>query len=456
MVKRILALIVLLCAPLAVAPAHASAAAGGDRGTVTYARTSAAFVNPERGLYHHSGDCDKDDFSVETLRGYRADDHISLVMCVFYLAEFKDGPISPAALAQLHQQLGTVRQAGLKAILRFAYTTSTDGDDAPKERVLAHLDQLAPYLRANEDVIYLMQAGFVGAWGEWYYTRNFGDQGVVTDADWAKRKAVVDKILAVLPSTRMAQLRTPLFKRTMYSAGPLPPGQAHDGSAPARLGHHNDCFLASPDDYGTYADPAVEYPYLRAETAFVAMGGETCNPNPPRSDCPTAKEELAGFHYSYLNTDYHPGVLGGWAAGGCLDEISRRLGYRFALRSGAYPDRAARGGVLPVAFTVRNDGYASPVNPRDAALVLRDTATSAVHRFPLATDPRTWQAGETTTIRERIRLPGSLPRGRYELLLDLPDPKLPGRAEYSIRLANEGTWEPGTGLNALLHTVTVT
>ncbi|TDD15084.1 DUF4832 domain-containing protein [Nonomuraea diastatica] len=107
-------------------------------------------------------------------------------------------------------------------------------------------------------------------------------------------------------------------------------------------------------------------------------------------------------------------------------------------------------------FTVRNDGYAAPVNPRDAALVLRDTATSAVHRFPLATDPRTWQAGETTRVRAKFRLPRSLPAGEYALLLDLPDPKLPGRPEYAIRLANEGTWEPGTGLNALLHTVTVT
>ncbi|TDD02593.1 DUF4832 domain-containing protein [Nonomuraea deserti] len=453
MVKRVLALLVLLCAPLAVAPAPASAA---NSRSVTYAQTSAGFPNPERGLYHHSGDCDKETFSPATLRSYRTGDHISLVMCVFYLAEFKTGPIGAAALAHLQRQLDTVREAGLKAVLRFAYTTSTDGDDATKDRVLAHLDQLAPYLRANEDVIYLMQAGFIGAWGEWYYTKNFGDQGVVTAADWAGRKAVVDKILAVLPSSRMTQLRTPKFKRTMYTGSPLPPGQAHDGSAPARLGHHNDCFLASPDDYGTYENPAVEYPYLQAETAFVVMGGETCNPNPPRSDCPTAKEELSGFHYSYLNTDYHPGVLGGWEAGGCLDEISRRLGYRFALQTGAYPDRAARGGALPVTFTVRNDGYASPVNPRDAALVLRDTATSAVHRFPLATDPRTWQAGETTTVRERVRLPRSLPAGHYALLLDLPDPKLPDRPEYSIRLANEGTWEPGTGLNALLHTVTVT
>ncbi|MFC4113059.1 DUF4832 domain-containing protein [Nonomuraea zeae] len=432
-----------------------SGGGGGGGQTVTYPQTTDNFANPERGLYHHTGDCDKNDFALATLQSYRTSQQISLVMCVFYLAEYKTAPIGQAALDQLQQQLDTVRAAGMKMILRFAYTTSTDGADAAKDRVLAHLDQLAPYLSANRDVIYLMQAGFIGAWGEWYYTQNFGNAGTVSAADWANRKAVVDKILSVLPSTRMVQLRTPKFKRTLYSATALPPGQAHNGSAPARLGHHNDCFLASPDDYGTYENAAVEYPYLQAETAYVAMGGETCNPNPPRSDCPTAKSELSGFHWSYLNTDYHTGVLGGWNTGGCLAEITRSLGYRLALQSGTYPGTATRGGGLPVTITLRNDGYAAPVNPRNVELVLRNTATSAVYRLPLSADPRTWQAGATSTITQTVTVPASVPAGSYALLLALPDPQLSARPEYSLRLANQGTWESGSGLNNLLHTVTV-
>ena len=34
--------------------------------------------------------------------------------------------------------------------------------------------QLKPVLQKNEDVIFVLQAGFVGAWGEWYYTTHFG------------------------------------------------------------------------------------------------------------------------------------------------------------------------------------------------------------------------------------------------------------------------------------------
>ncbi|MCZ4126136.1 DUF4832 domain-containing protein [Streptomyces sp. H39-S7] len=429
---------------------------GGTTGaTVTYATTNDTFANPERGFYHHTGDCDKNPYSLATLQDYRANQGISVVMCVFYLAEFKNSSIDQATLTKLQNQFATARAAGVKMILRFAYTTSTDGADAPKSRVLSHLDQLAPYLSANADVIYLMQAGFIGAWGEGYYTQNFGNAGVITVANWADRKEVTDKILSVLPTTRMVQLRTPKYKRTMYSTNPLPPAQAYNGSTLARLGHHNDCFLASADDYGTYTDPAVEYPYLQAETASVVMGGETCGTNPPRTSCPTALSELRGFHWSYLNTDYHPNVIAGWNSEGCLPEITRRLGYRFALKTGTYPATASRGTAFPVTFTVANDGFAAPVNPRGLQLVLRNTATGALYRTTLTADPRRWAAGTTSTVTQNVTLPAGAPAGSYALLLNLPDPLLSTRPEYSIRLANSATWEAATGFNSLLHTISI-
>jgi hypothetical protein len=442
-VKRLTVLAVTVC--LALVSAQPAAAA-----TVTYPQTTANFPNPERGLYHHTGDCDKDDFSVATLENYRTTQAITLVMCVFYLAEYKNSPIGQPALTQLQQQFDAVRAAGLKMILRFAYTTSTDGADASKDRVLAHLDQLAPYLQANSDVIDVMQAGFIGAWGEGYYTQNFGNAGNITPTDWANRKAVTDKLLGVLPATRMVQLRTPKFKRTMYGADPLPPSQAHNGTARARLGHHNDCFLASPDDFGTYENPAVEYPYLEADTAYVAMGGETCAVNPPRSSCPTALDELSRFHWSYLNTDYNQNVLAGW--GSCLPEITRRLGYRFALQTGTYPASASPGGALPISITIRNDGFATPTNPRGVALILRNTTTGTYYWFTLNADPRTWTG--TTTLTQTVTLPADMPAGSYALLLTLPDPQLPSPA-YAVHFANENVWEPSTGWNNLLHTVTV-
>ena len=52
-------------------------------------------------------------------------------------------------------------------------------------------------------------------------------------------------------------------------------------------------------------------------------------------------------------------------------------------------------------------------------------------------------------------MPANVPAGSYTLLLNLPDPLLSTRPEYSIRLANQGTWDAATGMNSLLHTLTV-
>ncbi|MFJ2817346.1 DUF4832 domain-containing protein [Streptomyces sp. NPDC087294] len=451
-VAGLLGALLVGAAPVPAQPDEVAATAAA----VSYPQTGDTFANPERGLYHHTDSCDKNDFSAATLQKYRTDEGISLVMCVFYLEEFRNSPISQGQLDRLQRQFAAARSAGVKLIVRFAYTDSADGDDATKDRVLAHLDQLAPYLSAGSDVIDVVQAGFVGAWGEGYYTKNFGNAGTLTTADRANRKAVVDKTLSALPSTRMVQLRTPAYKRTMYGATALPADQAYNGTPVARLGHHNDCFLASADDYGTYENTAVEYPYLAAETSALAMGGETCGVNAPRTDCPTTLSELRMFHWSYLNTDYEPNVINGWRSGGCLPEITRNLGYRFALQNGTYPDTASRGGSLPVHLTVKNDGFAAPFNPRGLELVLRNTATSQVYRLPLTGDPRRWAPGTTTTVDRTPTLPADLPPGSYRMLLNLPDPQLPTRPEYSIRLANQGTWEAATGYNDLLHTLTVT
>lgn len=437
---------------------HVYAGSGGapPGTTVNYSASSAVFANPERGFYRHQQDCDASDFSVSTLRAYRTN-HITQVLCIFYLADFKDKAISQAQLDRFQRQASAVREAGLKMLVRFAYTRSEAGDDAPLSRVLAHLDQLTPYLRNNSDVIAVVQSGFIGAWGEWAYTRNFGNLGVISPTDWNNRKAVVDKLLGVLPASRMVQLRTPKFKRTMYSTSALPASRAHDGSAEARIGHHNDCFLASSSDMGTYENTSVEYPYLEAETASLPMGGETCAPNPPRSACATALNELGRFHYSYLNQDYEASVIASWSSGGCRPEIDRRLGYRFALESGAFPGTVQRGVAASVSLRIKNEGWAAPYNPRSADLILRHTGTGALHRVALASDPRRWAPGTTTTVGHNLVLPTSLPAGSYALLLHLGDPAtaLNARPDFAIQLANANVWEPSTGFNDLRWTLTV-
>ena len=72
-------------------------------------------------------------------------------------------------------------------------------------------------------------------------------------------------------------------------------------STSSRVGHHNDCLLASVDDFGTYVDVAADKAYVAADTLYVPIGGETCAVNSPRSDCASALVELEQLHYTFLH-----------------------------------------------------------------------------------------------------------------------------------------------------------
>ncbi len=454
--------------------------------TITYTPTDALFPNPERGFYRQfdthnpsaGGTATKNymplalDPGLATLQSYRLNDNITLVLRVFYLNDFVASDISPTVLNNMRDDFSTVRAAGLKMVVRFAYTnkmrSSPPYGDATKAWVLRHIEQLRLILQANSDVIAALQAGFIGVWGEWFYTDHFVHDPYhpddVSEADYANRAEVLYALLDALPSDRMAQVRTPRYKVNIIPESkdytPITPTQAYSGTPIARTGHHNDCFLASDTDYGTYLTPTLEKPYVATETLYLPMGGETCAVNPPRSECITATQELSYLHWSYLNIGYNSDVIAGWDSGGCLDTIKRRLGYRFALVEGTYGDDVRPGSAFTTEIKLRNDGWAAPFNPRRVELWLRPETGGVNYRATLPDDPRFWlaDASQTYSLAYTLCTRIDMPPGDYELLLRMPDPEpaLHERPEYSIRLANDGVWETSTGFNNLLHTVTVT
>ena len=420
---------------------------------VSYTASTATIANPERGFYRHVG-CETP-LNQTQLTNFRTQDGETLMLCVFYLRNFVNSPISQTTLNLFQAQMDTVRRAGLKAIVRFAYNDNNSPIDAKPAMVNTHLTQLAPMLAANKDVITIVQAGLVGAWGEWGNTANYGDSYNMTAQNMADRKSVVDKLLAVIPAERQVQLRMPSFKTKLYSPTAITALEAFKGTPKARLGHHNDCFLSNGSDYGTYINPTAEFAYLAAESNYVATGGETCAYTAPRSACPSAIAEMTKFHWSYLNLDYNVTVLNNWKSQGCFTQVDQKLGYRFVMKNGAFSSTAKPGGTFAVNLTLQNQGWAAPFNGRDVELVFRNTTSGALYRVKLATDPRLWLQNQTVTINQSVTLPTDMARGSYQLLLNLPDPQasLRARPEYSIQMANGGTWEANTGFNKLNHTV---
>ena len=79
----------------------------------------------------------------------------------------------------------------------------------------------------------------------------------------------------------------------MLNGPPINASEAFTGSDRSRIGSHQDCFLASAGDWGTWGRNGVntiayDKAYALKTASIRVVGGETCNSNPPRSSCPTA------------------------------------------------------------------------------------------------------------------------------------------------------------------------
>lgn len=435
--------------------------------SITYTASQAQLANPERGLYKYSATSSNPYTFLDpsTLSEYKTTQGISLLYRNFQLNTFIYKNISAEYLANMKRDFQTIRAAGMKAIVRFSYSESENvrQRDASKLMILRHIQQLKPLLQENSDVIAVLQSGFIGSWGEWYYTSqvDFGgwgfDDTALTPDQFNNRKEIVSALLDALPANRMIQLRSIDAKQNFYGLDPLSKNAAFSTSDAARIGFHNDCFLANETDSGTFSNPAEQRSYLAQESNFVPVGGETCKLNAPRTDCSQAMAEMKEQHWSFLNLDYYPEVINGFLKNDCLTEIEQKLGYRLVLKSALLPKNLGNNDYLSISITMQNIGFAAPFNPRKVYVVLRNTATGNEFKLPLNTSIRSWYGSSEFSLNENIKLPENLAAGTYSLFLFMPDEAstLASNPEYAIQLANQNTWEVQTGYNSLQHTIQV-
>ncbi len=427
--------------------------------SVTLSTTDEAIANPERGFYVWASDdlvrLTRGDADAAFASGKR------LIFTLVRLDAYKDAAIPDSTLAQIKAGLGIVRSAGLKTVLRFVYnypeneTDFQNAKDASLTRVLAHIEQLAPALQDNADVISVLQGGFIGAWGEWHTSSNG-----LTDA--AARTQVRDALLAAMPTDKFIQLRYPAHVMGWYATATAP-SQAFSGIGQARIGLHNDCFLASATDVGTYSEDAAtrarERDYVAAVSQSAPFGGETCNPaDEPgaqvRGSCADILAEGRQFSLTYLNNDYHREAFHDrWQSEGCLPEVERRMGYRLAWQTITHAVQAQRGQDMTLDFSVRNEGWARPYSARPMQIVLRHRTSGDVLRLSgSGVDVRTWLPNATHTGSFVVAVPETAAAGDYDVHLALPDgaATLAADVRYAIRPANADGSATGAGWDATL------
>lgn len=418
------------------------------------------FVNPERGFYrfHETSTGNSSVLTQSFLEGIRKEG-ISLVYTAYTIPDFRDKPISQEFLDRIVTNMNALRDNGCKAIVRFRYTNNQNDIpwDAPEDILFGHIEQLRPIFEEYVDVIATLEAGFIGVWGEWYYTENYNFRP--NEDEYGPRRKVIDALLEALPKERMVLVRYPAAK--LYSFGitytdTVSLKTAYDQSDLSRVGFHNDCFLADQDDRGTFGGNRNFRKYWEWESKYLPMGGETCQPS-SYSECNSALENMAKYHWSFLNMNYHPGVISDWLTNNCMDEIQRRLGYRFVLTEGSFSNNISVGEKFEMELNMMNIGFAAPYNPRNAELILVSKTNSAEkYKFDLGVDPRYWFGGEVFDISASVTVTEQMKGKEFDVCLNFPDPQetLADDPRFSIRLANEDVWNPATGYNKI-HTITV-
>ncbi|HMN14568.1 MAG TPA: DUF4832 domain-containing protein, partial [Bellilinea sp.] len=174
-------------------------------------------------------------------------------------------------------------------------------------------------------------------------------------------------LTAAALADRFAQVRYPYDIIQMYP-DPL-------DAVKAKVGHHNDCFVASDMDTGTYErldhnTILSDQAYLTVLTRYTPMSGETCAVYPPRSNCEVTLKEMALLHFSAINEGYHKGVIRGWEEEGCLPEIENRLGYRLQLVSADFNEKIGKDGIFELKVKFQNTGFSAIINPRPVFIVM--------------------------------------------------------------------------------------
>ena len=413
--------------------------------SVQFTPSTLDFPNPERGFYKYAADpakLDADYLNSITQQGYR------LIYTPADLSQWRNQDLPQSYLNSLNDGFELMRQAGVKAVLRFAYDYEASGKDTNLAQVKRHIEQLKPIINRNADVIAVWQGGFIGAWGEWHSSAN----GLNSDSN---KKEIAQALLAALPANRQLNLRYPYDLIKWYGT----PASAEDfanNSEKARIGIHNDCYLTSIDDTGTYQprhDQTIEAQrmFTRQHVQYTSFGGETCAPVAnARTTCSDILREGKEFRLAYLNYDYHETFIDGWTKEGCMADVQKNIGYRIELSQFQISSQANASGSLKWALKLSNQGWARPINPRN--IVVRFTSSSGSSKDVVLenTNLRTLDSGASAQWEGTLTLP-NLSAGEYSISLGAPDPdaRLASNTRFSLRFANADSgnvqWNLKTG-----------
>ena len=334
------------------------------------------------------------------------------------------------------------------------------------ETIKTHVMDMKPIYNDYEDMIIAVEMGMFGPWGEMHSSHH---STINTQLNYpietSALKHVHSAYMSALPNRRSVLVRRPYYIRQICNnSEPLMPNEAYGDSAKARTGYHNDAYLSSKSEGGTFNhgwSRDQELAYINNMTRYTFFGGEAYGtPNDTYNNANNAMLESKQQHMTYLHRDYYKPIFDAWS-NSVKEDFTRKLGYRFELKSFSHSKEVAPGGILNFILKLQNNGFAAMHLNRPVNLILDNGKTDSQnirYQTTLSVDPRTWtpEAG-TITIDRKLRIPATINEGIWQLLLALPDSsaQLQGDERYAVRFANDNVWN-ADGTNLLVKDISIT
>lgn len=218
--------------------------------------------NPDRGwrleAYVDAALTERPDEAVKTALDRYAKYHPQLCQVYFYLTSYRETETIPAdAFARMQLAFDAAKERGIKLIVRFAYQSDMEGTGEVSDAImLAHISQLQTLLEENLDTIHTVEAGFLGAWGEWHSYKQEHD-----------RLTLLKAIMDMVPESLYVQVRYPGVKNVLADAEP-------DNPQLNRMGYHDDSFFGWQKAKWSASPGDEEWIQMQNESFRGPQGGE--------------------------------------------------------------------------------------------------------------------------------------------------------------------------------------
>ena len=345
------------------------------------------------------------------------------------------------------------------------------------------MEQLKPFLAQNTDVIQVVQAGFIGAWGEWHSSYH----GLESTND--SKRTILEKIVWMTPENRMVQVRVPEYKNLINK----------ESKSYNRVSFHDDFIIIKPHKWdGNMHEGTPYFNQIVEESPYLAVDGElpwgiwSMNEDPDNPEAgwvidgkATARQlflqhytSLSAIHNykekgtkdkysmmywketpleeSFLSENHMPvsdkyfkNQDGSPATRNVFDYIRDHLGYRLELQQLKINGNPAAGKEISLDLSLVNRGFSTLFNEHPVYFVLIDEQ-NRITEFLTETNVHDFQPYQPKdpeykpllhAIKGQFIIPENLKTGKYRLGLWIPDgsERLKYNNRYAIRCANGDT-----------------